>query len=247
MPETTLTLDGLVNFRDLGGIPVAGGTTRHGVLYRAESLSDLSEDGRRALTASDIGTVIDLRGAAESTRAPGVDPSSTTPRLVAVPMLDGASPTSLKSIPTLHEIYASLINDHGTEFAVIARTIAQKQSGVLIHCTAGKDRTGLAIALTLLAVGAELADVRADYLSSADRLAGPWADRMRQRVRAAGFDIPDTPEISELLHGTSEPAFDETVRTIETEYGGAAEYLLRHGLGADELELLRSRLVEASA
>ncbi|WP_345470951.1 tyrosine-protein phosphatase [Glutamicibacter ectropisis] len=242
---TTLSLDGLVNFRDLGGITTAHGTIRPGVLFRSESVSDLSATGRQDLASGSIRTVIDLRSEAEVQRAPGLATDSLTPRLVALPLLDGAMPTSVTQLPTLETIYQQLVTESGAAFARAAGTVADAEGGVLIHCTAGKDRTGLAVALTLLAVGADLDQVRADYIVSSQHLAGAWAERMLAGARAHGVEIPDTEAARELIFGTSQNAFDAAMDRVYEGFGSAQGYLLRHGLLDDQLERLAVRLVES--
>ncbi|MFP3381581.1 tyrosine-protein phosphatase, partial [Bacillus sp. SIMBA_069] len=79
---------------------------------------------------------------------------------------------------------------HGTQLATAVRLIADSgEDPVLVHCTAGKDRTGLVVALALLAAGVDREDVVADYAQTADNLAGPWADAMLERMRAAGATV----------------------------------------------------------
>lgn len=246
MTVSTLgALDGLLNFRDLAGIPTASGVIRPGILYRSESLSDLTDDGRDALAASSIGTVIDLRSTAEATRSPGVATDSVSPRLIAIPMLDGAIPTSLDDARPLAESYATLVREHGPDFARIARVVADTDRGVLIHCTAGKDRTGLAVALILRAVGGEWEAVRADYSSSSENLSGEWTDKIFAMVKTMGFNIPDTPQVRALLHGTSEEGFDAAFDWIQAQFGSVTGYLTAHGLTNEQLARLQDRLVQS--
>ncbi|MFF5794728.1 tyrosine-protein phosphatase [Paeniglutamicibacter sp. NPDC012692] len=238
-----IALDGLLNFRDLGGLPTKRGTIRPGVIYRSESLSDLTDQGWHDLARSGISTVIDLRSAAESARAPGLDAGSVSPRLLAIPMLDGAIPTSFADMRPLSELYDSLVRGHGGDFARIAGTIADADDPVLIHCTAGKDRTGLAVAIVLFAVGASWDAVRADYSTSGKNLSGEWADRTLLKITQMGLDIPDNHKIRAMLHGTTETGFDASFEWINSEFGSVTEYLTHHGLTDGQLTRLQQRLV----
>ncbi|MDR6868134.1 protein-tyrosine phosphatase [Microbacterium resistens] len=244
MTTPLTTLDGLVNFRDLGGVPTEDAVIRPGVLYRAESLSDLTDAGREALASSGIGVVIDLRSTMEAEKSPGVTADSAAPRLVAIPMLDGALPTSIDDARPLEESYAALIREHGEDFARIAGVIADADAGVLVHCTAGKDRTGLAIALVLLAVGAEWDAVRTDYSASSENLSGAWTDRIFAMIAAMGLDIPDTPEVRRLMYSTSETGFDAAFEWVRAQHGSVTGYLTDHGLSDEQLTRLRDRLVQ---
>jgi protein-tyrosine phosphatase len=108
-----------------------------------------------------------------------------------------------------------------------------------VHCTAGKDRTGVSVALVLDAVGAERAAVVADYAASAANLAGPWADGMRAMITAMG--VPLTPEIDTLVTATPPAAIEQALAWVDAQ-GGAAEYLQSGGLTDAELDALRARL-----
>ncbi len=111
---------------------------------------------------------------------------------------------------------------------------------MLVHCTAGKDRTGVAVALLLDAVGAERDAVIADYSASEANLAGAWAARMFAMIDAMG--VPRTPELDALIAATPPAAIEEALAWVEREYGGSAAYLRAGGLTEHELGALRSRL-----
>ncbi|MGO1286729.1 MAG: tyrosine-protein phosphatase [Brachybacterium sp.] len=148
-------------------------------------------------------------------------------------------------IPTLAGLYLSML-EHGAEiFAECARAVAAPADpdrvGVLIHCTAGKDRTGVAVALLLEAAGAEREAVVADDTRSQAELAGSWAERMLEGVRAAG--IPVLPEIELLAVLTPASAIEAVLAEVDAR-GGAAAYLRSGGLSDDELAQLRARLRE---
>src|SRR5699024_9561267 len=102
-----------------------------------------------------------------------------------------------------------------------------------------KDRTGVAVALLLEAAGAEREVVVADYTRSQDELAGPWAERMLEGMRAAG--IPALPEIAQLAVATPASAIEAALAAVDAR-GGAAADLRSGGLGEDGLARLRSRL-----
>ena len=94
---------------------------------------------------------------------------------------------------------------------------------MLVHCTAGKDRTGVAIALLLDAVGAERDAVVADYAASEANLSGAWADSMFAMIDAMG--VPRTPTLDELIAATPPAAIEEALAWVDREHGGSAAYL----------------------
>ena len=91
---------------------------------------------------------------------------------------------------------------------------------VLVHCTAGKDRTGVAIALLLDAVGAERTAVIGDYASSEANLSGAWAERMFTMIAAMG--VPRTAALDELIAATPAAAIAEALAWVDREHGGSA-------------------------
>ncbi|MCC2031330.1 tyrosine-protein phosphatase [Microbacterium allomyrinae] len=261
-------IEGLQNFRDTGGTPLdGGGATRSGVLYRSEALSALTPGGLDALAATDIGVIADFRTEVERGMAADRLPDSRPFRVVDLPLLEGAltgmaqqAPkaddpnaadaaaaaiaAAVAQLPGLGDLYVSMLAGGAASFAALARLIAASTddapSAVLVHCTAGKDRTGVAVALMLDTAGADRDAVVADYASSAAHLAGAWADRMRAMVTAMG--VPLTPTIDTLLTGTPAAAIEQALAWTD-ERGGAAAYLQSGGLTDSELEALRARLV----
>ncbi|MCR2783708.1 MULTISPECIES: tyrosine-protein phosphatase [unclassified Microbacterium] len=260
-------LDGTVNFRDTGGMPLAsGGTTREGVLYRSDALSGLTPEGLEQLAATDIDVIVDFRTPFEQQMAPDRLPASRTFRTLQLPLLEGALTAlaqqamqtgqqagnpdaaaraigdALERLPTLGTLYLGMLQHAASAFAELARAIATPSAGneaVLVHCTAGKDRTGVAIALILDAVGAEHDAIVADYTLSERNLVGPWADRMLGTVAAMG--VPLTPALTTLVAGSPASAIEEALAWVHAQ-GGAAAYLGTGGLTDDELTALRARL-----
>ena len=261
-------LPGTSNARDVGGLPlVGGGTVRAGVLLRSDALSAVTDEGLALLAG--VGTVIDLRTPAEREGAPDRLPAVEGLRVLERPLLEGAiaqlapqaaalqeqltetgpSEEILEAlraqIPTLAGLYVSMLEHGAGIFAECARAVATpaapERGGVLIHCTAGKDRTGVAVALLLEAAGVDREAIIADYARSQAELAGPWAERMLEGVRSAG--IPVLPEIEQLAISTPASAIEAALAEADAR-GGAAAYLRSGGLGEEELHLLRSRLRE---
>jgi len=259
-----ITIDGLQNFRDTGGMPLTGGgATRPGVLYRSEALTTLTPAGIEQLAASDIGVIADFRTDLERGMAPDVLPETRTFQVVPLPLLEGAMTgfaqaaleapdpdaaqqaivAALAQLPGLGDLYVSMLEHGAASFAEAARLVAASSddspTAVLVHCTAGKDRTGVSVALLLDAVGAERSAVVADYAASAGNLEGPWADRMRGMITAMG--LPLTPELDTLVTATPAAAIEQALAWVDAQ-GGSAAYLRSGGLTEAELDALRARL-----
>ena len=264
---TASSLEGSFNFRDTGGVPLtSGGATRSGVLYRSDALSGLTPAGLEQVAATDIGVIVDFRTPMERMMAPDRLPPTRPYRVVELALLEGAltglaqqamqagAPggdpdaaaaavgEALAQLPSLGALYVSMLT-HGAEaFAELARLVATGEVGVLVHCTAGKDRTGVAIALLLDGVGAERAAVVADYAASEANLSGAWADGMFAMIDAMG--VPRTPTLDELIAATPPAAIEEALAWLDREHGGSAAYLRSGGLTEAELAALRRRLTE---
>lgn len=260
-------LAGTHNFRDLGGLPLRdGGSTARGVFYRADALHGLTAAGKAALAASDIGVIVDFRSDAERTIAHDKLPHSRHIREVHLPLLQGAmshmikqavearllgdhlaagraAEKALENLPSLAELYASMLEHAAQPFADVARLIAGEEpdepSAVLIHCSAGKDRTGVCAAVILDAVGVEREAIVADYAQSQTNLAGPWLDKMESMVRRMGVRI--TPAMAEMMGGSPPAAIEAALAWLDAR-GGSASYLASGGLTDDELAALRARL-----
>ncbi len=256
-----MAIEGLFNFRDTGGMPLSGGgTTRDGVLYRSAALNALTDTGLAQLTDSPIGVIADFRTPVEQQMAPDRVPSSRPFDVQTLPLLEGALPqpavggdgavapesfaAALSQLPTLGELYVSMLG-HGAEtFARLGRLVAsstdEEPTAVLVHCTAGKDRTGIAVALMLDVAGAERDAIVADYSSSQQNLAGPWADGMIAMLTSMGIAVTDP--LRTLVTETPPAAIEQALAWIDAEHGGSAGYLAAGGLTDAELDDLRARL-----
>jgi protein-tyrosine phosphatase len=152
---------------------------------------------------------------------------------------------ALTQVPTLGDLYVSMLSHGAGVFAQLARLVTASRddepTAVLVHCTAGKDRTGVSVALLLDAVGAERGPLVTDYASSQARLAGPWADGMLGMIAAMG--VPITPELRALVTETPPAAIEQAFAWIDAEHGSSAAYLRTGGLTDAELDRLHARLV----
>ena len=173
-------LDGPGNFRDLGGLPVAGGgSTRTGLVYRADRLCTLSDADLRRLEAAGIRHVFDLRSEAEVSEFPDRLPAGAS--YVRLPMTSGETfrtrttyerivDREIKSYgePEMVAGYARILNNFAPSFVRIARQVGRGEP-LVVHCTAGKDRTGVASMLLLDLAGVAAEHVAADYALSSER------------------------------------------------------------------------------
>jgi protein-tyrosine phosphatase len=214
--------------------------------------------------------IVDFRTPMERQMAPDRLPATRRFRIVEIALLEGALTglaqqamqlgaqthdpdaaaaavqQALTRLPSIGSLYVSMLTHGAAAFAEVARLVAVPRdetdaAAVLVHCTAGKDRTGVAIALLLDAVGAARDAVVADYSSSEANLSGEWAAGMFAMIELMG--VPRTPELEALVAATPAAAIAEAFEWVEREHGSSAAYLRSGGLTDRELDALRSRLV----
>lgn len=178
-----LSFDRLHNFRDLGGYPGEGGRpVRWGALYRADSLGKLAGADLSRFTSLGIRTVVDLRYPWEIDRD-GRVPVELDYHNLSVehrPYDQAALDASVLPGRYLADRYLEVVTDGAAELATALRVIAASPGPTVIHCTSGKDRTGLLAALVLSLVGVAQSDIVADFALTelaTDRLVADWHDR----------------------------------------------------------------------
>jgi protein-tyrosine phosphatase len=238
-----LDVEGTHNFRDIGGYPAAGGTTRFGQLFRADALTGVTAAGAGDLAALRIGVVIDLRSPLERSQ----DHSrSVLPGAMHIWLpIHGGSRSSIldpAGVLSLEALYRQVVFESAWTLATAVSVIAD--SGplpVLVHCTAGKDRTGLVVALALEAAGVDRTAVVADYTQSALNLDGVWINEAMSALVSGG--VPISPRLFEALGGSPDHAMSGLLAGLDEQYGSVVGFLMAHGFLQDSVELLREKLV----
>lgn len=231
-------IDGTHNLRDTGGYRAGDSTTRFGTLFRSDGLHRLSDEGRAALSRLGIRHVIDLRDDTEREVQPDALPDGIrlTPHSIF--------PSALSHIGEQLDIFSltdRIYHDYAPNTVAALTVIADTDESTLVHCTAGKDRTGAVIALTLTAVGVDRDDVFHDYAETESRLRGAWLDAQLQALDRMGYEVNDT--VIGLLSASPVEAIDAAMSRIDREYGSVETYLIRHGLDEAIIERLTTRLV----
>lgn len=249
-----VALEGSPNFRDFGGYPTQDGRqVAWGKLYRSGSLNRLSDADLDLLAKLNIATICDFRHDEECAREPSRWPSLPDARRVRLSLEKGDHAAALKQLlsepQTLQaERIASFMVDVNRDFALrqtavygdLMRQVLESSGPVLIHCTAGKDRTGFGAAVILSALGVDEADIMRDYLLTGHFLnIEQEIDRMLLRYR---LNVPR--DIGLAIFGVVPEYLRGALDAVATEYGDFASYL-RDGLGLDDSALreLRDRLL----
>ncbi|WP_433503087.1 tyrosine-protein phosphatase [Pseudonocardia halophobica] len=229
------------NLRDLGGTPTADGRTiTPGRVYRAEALvtrganplcTPWEPDHTEAYRALGVRTVIDLRSKGEMDRAASAWPEATGAACVLLPIEEGGEGDTnyVQEIRTgartsftaadMAEYYALTLRRRGPEFGGALRILADPaRTPVLVHCAAGKDRTGLLVALLLEALGVPREVVVADYA-----LTGVLRPN-RVQAYAHLFEGVDLDAIA-LLFDSPATAMDEALASLDAEFGSVTGFL----------------------
>ena len=242
--ERHLVWPDLLNARDLGGLLSRDGqeTTRRRVV-RADNLNKLAPAGVAALVSYGVRTVIDLRDPRELEKFP--NPLAAAPpegvRFVNVPLISAAEWEAIKDPARLAEGYVLTATlSHGNIANAIAAVADASPGGVVVHCHAGKERTGIVAALLLTLAGVPDETVAEDWTAS-DAFLQPlyeeWlaneTDPSIRAERAEGF-VTHAEHIVDVL------------TYVRASHGSLEEYLLAGGMRADQLDRARSRLAVSS-
>jgi protein-tyrosine phosphatase len=261
MPDTdpiSLDIAGATNFRSLGGLPAAGGRRiRPYALMRADRLIGLDERDWNALARAGLATICDLRSEAERAEHPNRLPSGlevhelncrvnndlrADPSLGRL-MLDDPSARGAERV--MIEIYRRFPGYMGTTLTRVVERLLAGGAPMLVHCSAGKDRTGFVVAMLLHALEVPEPLIREDYLAS-KRWPGAVHHRASLAARLGRFmPAAELEAAVDTVIDVREVYLDAALEALRSEYGTVSRYLERAaGLDAARLEALRDRLLE---
>jgi protein-tyrosine phosphatase len=234
--ERRISVPRCPNLRDVGGHPAAGGrTTRWRTLLRSGSLRPAGADGVGRLAEYGLRTVIDLRTAREADRAPS--PPGIAARTELIPLL---GPEVRGLPPGLEPVYRYLIEERGDEVGSAISALARPGARpALVHCAAGKDRTGIVIGLVLAVLGVPDEIIAADYALSSGYLGAEAVAIVGDVQHSAGLDRQSA---ADLLASPPGLILDALARARAAGGGSVDGYLLAHGVSAGELDTLRASL-----
>lgn len=235
-------LTGLVNLRDLGGLATHDGqSTRTGVLYR----SDAPHAGDRV--PEEVGqwppaAVIDLRDGGE--RRDEDHPMSDMTEVHHIPLLEALRDEIDDGAELgLADLYDHMVVRAPKKLVEVFRVTVEAGGPVLIHCAAGKDRTGVAAALLLGAAGVRRDAIVADYVLTDRNML-----RVLQRLNLAPVTPPGVEEedVAELISAPAE-AIERVLDRLESHDGGAAGFLITHGATQEQVWTWQRRILGYAA
>lgn len=252
-----VAVEGSVNLRDFGGYPTTdGGRVKRGLLFRCGSMQHIPENAWDDFAALNVSVICDLRSEEEAAGAPTPNAAPFECR-VHIPIWPGSSnqfreqtrhapPTEADFTEFMRQVTREIAIEHVHAYEKVMRHLVDTEAGFLIHCTAGKDRTGVGAAIILSVLGVDRQTIIHDYLISneASELLDRTRERVLQRARDEGREAKIDEAILRVMAGVQadylKSAFDE----IERFYGGVDGYLEAVGVKTAERNHLVSKLLE---
>lgn len=254
-----IKLDGAVNVRDLGALATDDGrvTASHRLL-RGDNLQDLSPSDVRTLVA-DIGvtTVVDLRSPLE-VAADGPGPLTRIGSVrhsyhSVLPERGAATDVAADALATRRDgamsrypddircgYYLGYLEDRPDQVVAALRSIAQASGAALVNCAAGKDRTGVVVAMALTVAGVRREAVVADYAASAERM-----DAILERLRSSRTYASDVDSVPAAEQAPRPQTMDAFLGQLDARYGGAQGWLAERGFSPSDVSSLRAKLIAA--
>lgn len=204
-------------------------------LFRSGALSELKAAGQQELREHDISCVVDLREPYEIADAPDFIGQYT---YVNVPLYRGQVPLAA----AIDDVYRLLLMERGNQIGAAVQGITQYMDRrVVVHCKAGKDRTGLVVALMMAAADVPAEVIVADYAQSAENLSPAYRRQMTHQLETELADNPEGFKTAMQLHMASpEAALQRALDLVDTKFGSAKQYLAAHGVLAEQLVLLET-------
>src|SRR6202162_3666011 len=243
-PARHLNLAGASNFRDLGGYPAKdGGTVRWRQIFRSNHLGHLTAADIEVLRPLGLKSAFDFRGTEERAEAMcglkeiAVHSLPVEPTVVAslrARLAGGVALSSADALDVMRESYRNYVRDNTPSFRALFAHLLEDRAPLVIHCTAGKDRTGFACALILHVLDVPDDLIAEDYLLT---------NRFYLRDPSASSDLPD--EVRQVLGSVQASFLAAGFDAISADYGDLENYLGDGlGLGDDERARLQARYLD---
>lgn len=235
--ERFLTLSGAANIRDIGGLPIeGGGRTRRGRILRSDLILRLDPDDEATLIDRfGLRTVIDLRRPREQEDHPGPWESHGV-RILSAPLpLD--PDFAAERNEDLIELYLDFLEPPASAMTKALRTVVTSAEPLLVHCAAGKDRTGVLIALLLEIIGVGRAAVIDDYVLTYARMPAVVA-----RLETEAGRLPVHPP--GVIYGADSRTLGTFLAGVDERFGGSREWALSQRVEAGVLDAFAASMTE---
>ena len=222
----SLVLSGASNFRDLGGYTALDGRRvcwRR--IFRSDHLAGLTVQDKQVLSGLGLARAIDFRGQTESValayelpdvhyQALPIEP--TVVQRAKEMAITGRQMTAPMAVRLMQDTYRAFVSDNARQFAGLFEQLLAENTPLVFHCTAGKDRTGFAAALVLLALGVSREVVMQDYLLT---------NSLYRRPASLRSSAPD--EVLNVIWRVQEDFLQAALQAVDRDHGGVQQYLQR--------------------
>ena len=266
---------GFYNLREAGGMLANGGRVKTLRFLRSGFPDSLDAENVAFFQEMPLVSVLDLRTSEEVAMFPHLFADAGFD-VVSLPLLSGSVRSMLQDVPSVGQMYLDMLAASPKELtaAVIAVANATAKGTVLVHCTAGKDRTGVVCALVQAVLGVSDQDIVANYVLSHDNLEGAWMDDKEKEFRellegktGGGLEklVPhegdqpasefrevlgalfSAPKLLKLMTGSPAEAIEGVLAKIREEHGSARGFLLANGATQADLDTLRANLINEAS
>ncbi|ESK87858.1 protein tyrosine serine phosphatase [Moniliophthora roreri MCA 2997] len=249
-----VTIQGVINARVVGGYTTSSNIVKPAILYRSGDPSHITEKGIEQLRSLGIRHMFDLRADSEISSYAAATPSIGGVEIVKTPISQEKvfDPVSLaelmkqfetNELETFMDIYQSILELGGPAFEIILRHLLDKPDELcLVHCTAGKDRTGLLVALLLMVLGVDDQVIIEEYALTTIGLE-PALPVLIERFKKNNVYRDNWQGTMNM--GSSRPeTMAAALEMIRNKYGGAEDYLKSHtSLDDNDIRNLRRNLL----
>lgn len=217
------------NTRELGSIKTSdGGITKNNIFWRSDVTSVPTEEDIEKLLSTNITTIIDMRTDEEVQKTPNGLAGMDGFEYHHFPITEGSGvPESLEAVPRSYMDIALAKN-----MPYVMKTIAESDSGVLFHCTAGKDRTGVVSAIILMLCGADREDIVSNYVVS----------REYNHKRLEAF-LAAHPEVDRNIVLANEKSMNGFIELFTERFGNVESFFEYIGLSAEYAEMILNKMM----
>ena len=259
LPRQFIEIEGAINLRDFGGYTTSSGrTVRKGKLFRCGQMADMPETSYEPFSALDISVICDLRSHEEVQLAPSPEAPPFECR-VHIPIWPGSTSqfrsrmqeeqrhaSTEEFTAFMQDVTRELARDHVNAYKQLMLELVSTEKGFLLHCTAGKDRTGFGAAMILTLLGVDRETVLHDYLVSneATELMQRTRERMLQSMKRNGLSEVVDEGMLQIMSTVRAEYLQAAYDEIDYHYGGIKGYLEEIGITEAEEQALEARLLE---
>lgn len=218
------------NTRELGGFRTAyGGITKNNVYWRSDVPEDPTDADIERLISADITTIIDMRTDAERQKTANALADMAEFEYHHFPITEGSGvPESLEAVPMSYISIAIAEN-----MTKVMKVIVEAEKGVLFHCTAGKDRTGVVSAMILMTCGVDREHIVRDYVIS----------REYNHKRLEAF-LAAHPEVDRNIVLANEKSMIGFIELFTERFGTAERYFESIGLSVEHADMIKNKLMK---